>query len=58
MKKITEKQLASMSDKEFMELYRIVVLESWSRMVNLVWGKDPRLLFDSVLQSPEQEEAG
>jgi len=37
-KRLTEKQLASMPDEEFMEVYRLITLEAWSRMVRLSKG--------------------
>lgn len=35
VKRVTEKQLASMPDEDFLELYRRVMLEAWARMVRL-----------------------
>ena len=38
--RISEKVIRKLSDAEFMEVYRIVMLEAWRRMVNILQIKE------------------
>ena len=57
VKRVTEKQLAAMSNKEFMEVYRRVMLEAWYRMAKLFLGDDTLLPVGFNPQPPIQTEA-